>query len=217
MPILPNSINAQLSSEITKKKLLLVEGRDETKFFEALLNRNPTLSVIQNEIQIVETGGVDKFRHEIPAMKSRTGFEQVESIAIIRDSDGSHEGAFDSVCSILSNNALPRPSSQLEYTTSPIRIGIFIMPGNEEGTMLEDLCLRTQELHPIMSLTNRHIEELEINEGLETPRNLSKAKTLVFLASMPKIVNTLGLGAQKGYWDLEHECLHPLVSFLEEL
>ncbi|WP_214787720.1 DUF3226 domain-containing protein [Exiguobacterium sp. s21] len=217
MPILPNAVIKQVSSEITKKKLLLVEGKDEIEFFKALLKNNSSLSRIKDDIQIVEIGGVDKFRHEIPALKNRTGFEQVEAIAIIRDSDGSQESAFMSICSILSNNSLPRPTTQLKYTTNQIRVGIFIMPGNEEGTMLEDLCLKTQESHPIMSLTNRHIEEIENNQSVETPKNLSKAKTLVFLASMPSIVNNLGLGAQRGYWNLEHESLNTLVNFLEGL
>lgn len=219
MPTIPNLRRPALEEEslITKPKLLLVEGKDEVIFFKELIRRNEILSMKEEEIQIVSLGGVDKFKSELAALKNRTGFENVKAMAVIRDADSSKDSAFQSVSNILTNNGFGAPREQLQYTDDNIRVGIFIMPGTEEGTMLEDLCLRTKSEHPLMDKIDAYIESLTELECLEMPRNISKAKTLIFLASMPKIVNNLGLGAQRGYWNLNHDCLNPLIDFINEI
>ncbi|UQW96624.1 hypothetical protein M2M59_11695 [Rummeliibacillus sp. G93] len=219
MPTIPNSkrITSEEDSRILKPKLLLVEGNDEVIFFKELIKRNELLVRKENEIQIVSLGGVEKFKTQLAALKNRTGFENVKSMAVIRDADSSKESAFQSISKILTNNGFSSPSEQLKYSNDNVRVGIFIMPGSEEGTMLEDLCLRTNSDHPLMDKIDFYIDSLSKLEGFEMPRNISKTKTLIFLASMPKIVNNLGLGAQRGYWNLNHACLNPLINFINEL
>ncbi|WP_270607469.1 DUF3226 domain-containing protein [Bacillus mobilis] len=223
MPTIPGIIqsNCQNDShgEIEKSKLLLVEGRDEVIFFEHLFKKNESLKGKFDEVQIIEIGGVDNFKNELPALMNRTGFaDTVNSLAIVRDADKNFDSAFQSVCNILSRNDLCRPSNPNTFSEQgPIKVGVFIMPGDSEtGTMLEDLCLTTQADHPAMEYVNSFFESLEA-AGIEKQRNLSKAKVQVFLAAMPKIVNSLGLGAAKGYWDLNHDSLTGLNNFLIEL
>ncbi|HFU6608547.1 hypothetical protein PDJ82_00155 [Bacillus cereus group sp. TH43LC] len=224
MPTIPGIIqsNCQNDSqgEIEKSKLLLVEGRDEVIFFEHLFKKNESLKGKFDEVQIIEIGGVDNFKNELPALMNRTGFaDTVNSLAIVRDADKNFDSAFQSVCNILSRNDLCPPSNPNTFSEQegPIKVGVFIMPGDSEtGTMLEDLCLTTQADHPAMEYVNSFFESLEA-AGIEKQRNLSKAKVQVFLAAMPKIVNSLGLGAAKGYWDLNHDSLTGLNNFLIEL
>jgi len=56
-----------------------------------------------------------------------------------------------------------------------------------------------------------------VNELTEPPRIMSKAKAQVFMAAMPKIVNSVGLGAKRGYWNLQHNQMKPIRQFIEQL
>src|SRR5699024_5370301 len=117
MRILPKQIqsNNEEDSIISKTKLLLVEGKDELAFFQELIKRNEILSLKKDDIQIVSLGGVQKFKTELEALKNRTGFENVKSMAIIRDADESKESALQSLRKILSNTGFSAPKNQLEY------------------------------------------------------------------------------------------------------
>src|SRR5438128_6637595 len=84
------------SSSIIYNKILLVEGKDEVKFFEVFLNYLGLKGV-----QIIEVGGKDKFLDEFPAFLAFPGFEQVTSYAIIRDADASHTFTFESIRRLL--------------------------------------------------------------------------------------------------------------------
>jgi hypothetical protein len=89
------------------------------------------------------------------------------------------------------------------------------MPGSNETGMLEDLCLRTVAAHRAMAC----VMEFEDCVGHLTPRPkvLIKAKAQVFLAAMSEIVNSVGLGAQNGYWNFNSTELDELKTFLKEL
>lgn len=214
MPILP-SLSTTSNGEITKSKLLLVEGKDEIAFFQSLLKKYN----LRDDTQIIEAGGVERFKSELPALINRTGFsDNVTSIALIRDADTNFDAAFQSACAVLANNGFSVPQKAQNFSNEgEIKVGIFIMPGTpEDGTMLEDLCLKTKCEDPVMNCIDQFFECVKSNVT-EPPRNLAKAKVQVYLATKPKIVNSLGLGAQKSYWDLDHHCLLDLKNFLLEL
>lgn len=200
--------------EITKTKLLLVEGKDEVNFFKALLqklNKN-------DDVEIIEVGGKDKFKSEFPAILNMPGFSQnVTSIGIVRDADNNYMGAFQSISSLISRNGLTPPVNPDSFNEDPqMKVGIFVMPGDLENGMLEDLCLRTQSEHPIMQCVETFFQCVAAKD-VEQPKNIAKAKSQVFLAAMPDIAYSVGLGAQKNYWDLNHDCLFNLNQFLEQL
>ena len=48
-------------------------------------------------------------------------------------------------------------------------------------------------------------------------KNIHKSKLLVFLASHKDVPNTLGLGTQKNYFDLNHANLDLLVEFFAKV
>ncbi|MHC4216239.1 MAG: DUF3226 domain-containing protein [Planctomycetota bacterium] len=50
-----------------------------------------------------------------------------------------------------------------------------------------------------------------------TAKNIPKAKVQVFLATQPEIVDSVGLGALKKYWDFESPALDELKEFLNNL
>ncbi|WP_279491210.1 DUF3226 domain-containing protein [Aeromonas veronii] len=81
---------------ITSDKIILVEGKDEIGFFTALCNKEEL-----QQYQIIEVGGVDKFKDELPAIINDRNFDDVTSIAIIRDADSSVKAALQSIKAIL--------------------------------------------------------------------------------------------------------------------
>jgi hypothetical protein len=108
------------------------------------------------------------------------------------------------------------PSEDGQFVPGSPKIGIFIMPGNSvDGNMLEDLCLKTVEEHPAMKCV---CDFAYCVSGLNNPpKNISKAKCQAFLATQPEIVNSVGLGARKDYWDFDSPALDELKQFLENL
>lgn len=205
--------------------VLLVEGQDEVRFFDAFL-RHLGLT----EVQVVEVGGKDKFLQEFPAFLNDPGFSSIRSYAIIRDADRDASKTFQSICGLLGkyDHPVPRRSGQFESRGSQ-KVGVFVIPGNREEGILEDLCLQTVQDHPAVSCVDRFIECLgsvlekkvagqPVVEGKAYfPKNESKARVLAFLAGMHKTVNKLGEAADQGCWQFDHPALDELRAFLQEL
>ncbi len=205
---------------IKSRKVLAVEGKDEENFFDALL-RHMNIT----DFDIREVGGKGQFRKKLPALVDARGFfladgsSFVTHLAIIRDKD--EDKAFESIATIVGNTRLTPPTKPSEFFNGNPKVGIFIMPGETiDGTMLEDLCLKTIENHNAMTCVNEFASCISALEP--TPKNIPKAKVQVFkaqvfLAAQPEIVDSVGLGAQKKYWDFESSALDELKKFFIKL
>jgi len=195
---------------IREKKVFAVEGKDEVNFFEALLKH---LGITGFDIR--DVGGKDKFKKKLPALAHTSGFSDIEVLVVVRDADNDPDAAFDSVRKVLRSQKLEPPDRMNQFSDGNPRIGIFIMPGNSDTGMLEDLCLKTVEEHPAMECVNAFID---CASGLnDPPKIVAKAKAQAFLAAMPEIVNSVGVGAQKGYWNFDSDELDNLRSFIDNL
>jgi len=202
---------------INKAKLLLVEGKDEVNFFRVLCDY---LGI--HDIQIFETGGKDKLKSELPAVLLMRNIENVEAIAVIQDADSSLVATVESLKSLLSKHKLPVPKGHALFkTVSRMKCGIFIMPGNRENGMLENLVLDTVGGHLVRVESDKYIDALRTKlSGYDTPkfpRNEHKARLHAFLAGMEKYVPSLGLATQKGYFNLESEHLNDIKTFLQSI
>ncbi len=205
---------------IKSKKLLAVEGKDEENFFDALLKHmNIT------DFDIHQVGGKNQFPKKFPALLKTSGFfapddsPLVTHLGIVRDKD--KDEAFKSISDIVATAGLKPPTKHSTFSDGNPKVGIFIMPGTKvKGTMLEDLCLKTVENHKAMQCVN---EFSSCVSALPTsPKNISKAKVhvfkaQVFLATQPEIVDSVGLGAQKKYWNFNSPALDELKQFLRNL
>ena len=95
-----------MTRTITHSKLLIVEGRDEEKFFHVLLKRMG----IRDQFQIISVDGKDNFRRDIPLIVRVPDFwDRVASLAVIRDADTSCSAALQSIRDLLKKNDLPHP------------------------------------------------------------------------------------------------------------
>ncbi|MBT8419989.1 MAG: hypothetical protein KJO08_03915 [Gammaproteobacteria bacterium] len=206
--------------QIESDRLLAVEGRDEYNFFDSILKH-----IGIKDVQLVDIGGKDKFKTEFPALYNLPGFPRVRFLGFIRDAeDKKAYAAFSSICSILKKYSLPKPEAINEPIDGKnndgqaIRISIFIMPNNLDRGMLEDLCLESVSEKPVFGCVNQYVECcLSTLPESEESTNNSKAKVQTYLAVQKDIANSLGTGAQKGYWDFEHDCFDNIKRFLQIL
>ena len=131
---------------------------------------------------------------------------------------------------MLRKNNQPTPDAPGEIVCSNgLYTGIFIMPGNAEEGMLEDLCLKTVIGHPVLTCVDEYflcLKDKLDNEKTKTtketckyyyPKNEAKAKMHAFLAGMNKFVPSLGIAAKKGYFNFESESLNEIKYFLLNL
>jgi len=170
------------------------------------------------DIRYVE--GKNEFKNKLPVLKRNRGFFEADGscyvthFVVIRDRNS--DDAFRSVANILTKEGLTPPQKNAQFSDDHPKIGIFIMPGETiKGTMLEDLCLETVKDRPEMNCINDF--ESCVSALKTKPKNISKAKAQAFLASQPEFANSVGLGAQKGYWDFDSPCLDELKAFLGHL
>lgn len=195
---------------IREKTVLAVEGKDEVNFFGALLEY---LEITGSDIR--DLGGKYKFKVKLPALVKTSGFSDVEVLAVIRDADTDADAAFDSVRNVLTKEGLEPPARMNRFSDGNPMIGIFIMPGDSDRGILEDLCLRTVKDHPAMGCVDIFVDcAAELDHPPKIP---AKAKAQAFLAAMPEIVNSVGLGAQKRYWNFNSNELSDLITFVDTL
>lgn len=193
---------------------LIVEGKDEEYFFEKLFKHMS----LEKQIKIWSLDGVDNMSNKLKVIQANPEFGKVSTLAIIRDADNSISSALQSTKDILRSLNLPVPENNMSFQQGDrIKTGVFIMPGeNIEGKMLEDLCLSTKSDDINIELINEYLSKLKEN-GSTYPNNESKAKCLIYLASSEKVVNSIGIGAKKGYWNLDHSCLDDLKVFVNKI
>lgn len=193
---------------IEKEKVLLVEGKDEVQFLTALFN----VKNIQN-VQVIDTGGRDKFKKDFLTLKNTPGFNKVTSLGIIQDADDNAQDRFDSICSTLEKCSLPAPDQMASFTSETPKVGIFILPDCQSEGMLESLCLSTiKSKNKVLKCIDDFIQCLE-----QKPKNIDKARCRAFLSAMQEDTPSLGVAAQKGYWNFDSDKLKPLLDFLSNL
>lgn len=225
MPTLPTEKNKDsFTSIISKSVYMLVEGKDEEAFFNKFFKKNQRLEALNlnDSIQIESIRGIDNLEASIGALVTRTGFEKIEILLIIRDADSNHTSSFDSVCHILHKHGLPTPNNMNDFSESAgsMITGVYILPGKQDditGNMLEDLCLSIPDNPLIMPYIDDYLQHITDNQDIVNPKNIHKSKLLIFLASHKDVPNTLGLGTQKNYFDLNHANLNLLVEFFAKV
>lgn len=209
---------------ISKKKLLLVEGKDELGFFEVLMGKAGI-----DDVQVVDCGGKNNMANKFGALLLTPGFADVSAYAIVRDADENEMNAVNSLRGLLKKFDQPCPMQNGEFANSDEgpKVGIYILPGCGRAGCLEALCLETVSDHLAMPCverfmacledTERHVQTENSENGYRSPKNSYKAKAQCFLSAMRDAVREIGVAAQKGYWNFEHDCLRPLKNFISQL
>ena len=99
--------------EITEKNVLVVEGKDEDHFFQALI-KSMSLNI---KYQIIDLKGKTNFKADISAMHKTPGFKKIKKLIIFRDADENDaDSAFQSIVNILKGLNLPQPITMNRFS-----------------------------------------------------------------------------------------------------
>ena len=198
-------------SAIREPIQLLVEGNDDLNFFRALLQHMGLQG-----IQFQSYGGVDNLRRFLSAFARMSGFSSLIAVGIVRDAEKSAVGAFASVSGALENAGLPVPPPPDTVADGLPRISVLILPDGTNPGMLESLLGEIVKGTLVADCINEFLECAERDGELKIERP-EKAFAHAFLATRPDPHVSVGVAAQKGYWDLDHSVLDGVRSFVSDL
>ena len=206
-----------LPRRITERKVLFVEGKDEEVFFKVLLQKQDL-----HGVQIISSGGKEQFSSIFPEIIKMPDFDEVQALAVIQDTDTNSDSVFQSICHTLKKEQLSVPKEMSHFTSEIPKVGIFTLPNGKDSGSLESLCLSTVQSEGITNCIEPFIECIKQKTSLEDsqyklPKSFNKAKCKAFLSAMEDDTPSLGIAAEKGYWNLESDKLNPLLSFLKIL
>jgi len=192
--------------------LLIVEGKDDEAFFDALVNR-----LGLHDIQVAGIGGKTKLRTILKAIVKDPPFQNVQSLGVIRDADLDPKSAFESVKNALKTTGLPTPRKAMSVAKGPPKTSVMMLPSFGNKGALEDLCLEAVALDPAMDCTEDFFDCLKKKRRACPKKDMAKAKVRAFLAAQEDPTLPLGLSARKGYWPLDHAAFDQIRYFLESL
>jgi hypothetical protein len=203
---------------IIKPRLLLAEDKD-CKYF--LIHFTKKLGL--EEIQIEEFGGKDNLRNHLEQYIIHPDFPIVTSLGIVRDAETDPD-PFARVVSALKriesehNIGLKPPKRPLQPSDGHPRVTIMILPKDGEEGALEDLCLKSVAQDKSMTCVEQYMQclkQLQEKEGIQMPKNVSKAKLHAFLASREVPGKPIGQSVAKGYLPADSKAFDDVKSFLE--
>jgi len=202
------------SIQITKIKILIVEGVDEANFFKSYLENYLSIS----DIQILPLGGKTLLPHFLDVLIMDQNFiSKVQVLAITRDADNNATSAFQSVCSALKHSKLPIPNAPLQSVGKNPVVSVMIMPPGSSSGKLEDLCLQSVSSDPAVPCLNSYFSCLQAIPGFSMPLDISKAKIHAFLSSRIEPDKRLGEAALASYWPFNNVVFDPLKNFILSL
>jgi len=210
----------ELSTQIRKKKLILVEGSDDLYFFNYYLK---FLGIKNIEIRCI--GGKFRFNELSTIIKSLYNFSQLESLGLVCDADDNFaEEEFKRLSGIINEinkkDPIPginliSPSDKGSFSTGNPRVGIFVFPNNEKKGRLEDLFLSCVNDKPGMKCVNPFMDcVLKLKNS---PRIQSKAKALAYLATQKETRRGVGGAAREKIWEFKSNELNGVKAFIENL
>ncbi len=199
---------------LKKPVLFVVEGKDDERFFQALVASQG----LDERVQVYGIGGRSNLSQTLKALKNTPGFDQIRHLIIVRDADEDPGSAFQSGQNALRQAGLPIPQHPLESThgTVPV-VTVILLPGGSQQGTLEDLCLKSVAGDPAIPCVEAYFECLNQRGLGPRGRKLSKAKVHVFLASREEPGLRLGEAADRGYWPWDAAAFKEIRQFLESI
>lgn len=196
---------------------LLVEGNDDQHVIWALCEK---FNLVEN-FDVVDCQGVDKLFDQIPIRFKQSG---VKTIGVIIDADVELKKRWQSLKTIFSDLGFDLPElfpakGLIAVNKEGIKVGVWIMPGNDQNGMLEDfisfLVPEEDRLLPIVNSTLQSIED----QGLNGYSLLHKSKAVIhtWLSWQKDPGTPMGQGITKKYLSTDQETCLKLIEWLTEL
>ena len=169
-------------------------------------------------IQIQNFGGVSDLANFLETLAATAEFrDKAEDLGIIRDAERRPaQSAFQSVQGSLCRASLPVPKLMIQHFGVSPAVSVFILPDNESDGMLETLLCQTFGDTPVDYCIESFFEcvSAETGEGLHRP---DKARAHAFIATRRDPHVSVGVAAQRSYWDLDHVVFDGVRNFLRSL
>lgn len=200
--------------EIKSPKILAVEGQDEWWFFCRILEKYLNIK----DVQVIDIEGESKFKEKLELLRLSPNFSIVSQIGFVRDADEDSNISFEKIQNAIKDNLKISPPVNINSWISDTNyaLGVFVLPNSSDSGMLEDLCMESVAEDPIMPCIDAYFECMKKVLSIENlPKNFSKSKTQVFLASRKEYKTSIGFGAEKGYWNFSAPCMQALIKFLK--
>ena len=189
-----------------------MEGNDERNFFGAMLRH-----LNMDGVQIQNFRGVNNLREFLRTFSDTDPFrDTVESVGIVRDAEISAEDAFRSVQGALRNAGLDVPDAPGVKTGGAPSVSALILPDNQSGGMLETLLCRTFENTPLDGCIDDFFDCVRERAGTQ-PHRPEKSRAHAYIATRDDPHLSVGVAAQRGYWNLDHAAFDGVRRFLQSL
>jgi hypothetical protein len=204
VPIVPLSL--------AKPKLLIGEGSEEVRFFNALL-----LHLVLGDIQVEQYGGKSRLASYLRNLVNIPGFEGLISLGVTRDADTDADRAFQSIRNALQNAHIPSPARIGDSASDNGKsVSVFVLPDNVSSGMLENLCLAAVESDGAIECLDDYLACV-LRTCNRQPENPAKARVHAWLASQRRADLRLGEAAEVGYWPWHSPAFEDLRRFLQNL
>ena len=211
------------------KHLILCEGIDEKFFFMWYLDylKKQPMYTKFNEIQLEDIGGNEDIKKQLGLWTLVSGFEQLQTIGIIRDAETSADSAVRSIEQCFTDNGLTVPDAPFSLGVSSDGPNTIygVLPGFDENGVLqngtlEDLCLQIlidKQSESKMDMIQEYLKELQTKFDYKI-HHIHKSKLHTYFASDDKYIGSkIGEAAKIGAFDFESPCLAPFRRMFESL
>jgi hypothetical protein len=197
---------------IQEPAVLIVEGRDDQRFFKAaaLSHGLENLSIVQFlDSQLSPT---------LRAVVNAPGFGDVIHLGIARDADTNARAAFESACDTLTIVGLTAPASPLVAAGAKPSSSVMIVPDATTSGELADLCLRSLSNDPRLTDCVTAYMACLLKYGSTPPGNReAKAKLYAYLAGLPRPGLPFGVAAEAGFFPWDSAAFNDVRAFLDTL
>ncbi len=195
---------------------LLVEGNEDQHVIWALCEK---YNLIEN-FDVIDCEGIDKLVNQIPVRFKQSG---IETIGLVIDADTDIHSRWQTLKDIFAKQdiILPRtiPIKGLILKNEYIKIGVWIMPNNNQNGILEDfikfLIPTDDKLSPIITLHLANIEKC----GLNSYKSIHQSKAFIhsWLAVQEAPGTPMGLSITKRYLSTDETTCLSFVDWLRSL
>lgn len=193
---------------------LLVEGKDDQHVIWALCEK---FQLTQN-FDVIDCNGISNLYQQLPVRFKQSG---VETIGIIIDADTNINERCLSISSLLKDFGynIPDifPGEGLIVNDEKIKVGIWIMPNNNQSGMLEDfisfLIPHDDVLLPFVTNTLDSIEADNLNKYSKIHR--AKATIHTWLALQEDPGTPMGLAVTKKYLTTDSDNCLKLINWMK--
>ncbi len=202
--------------------LIICEGEDEAGVIGAMLR----LAGAQDRADVFAANGQGDIQPQVEAAVNTPARVPLRRLAVVRDAERGTEvnaaaNHIESTRGILKRYGFPTPTKPLEIATHLGLVGGFVvLPFHANAGTIEDVCLLAVQYPPALACVDSMFRCVA-DAGVPRPDSITqqqKARTLAYLAAACKgrTVHRCGLGAQHGYFDLDHPAFAPLRTFLAD-